>query len=893
MKPLILPHKMDNDYELLELLGEGLRSRVFLGKRENESVAIKLLNLLPDRNQKERIHRFKKEFSRLKQLSHPHINKVFDFGYDDGLKKYYCIGELIRGEDLKTACQTLSVQEIEGLFVQALQALYYLHTFDGAGLRHNDIKPSNILVEKTIDGKLFLKLIDFGLTRFAPLPIRGGTLPYMAPEQIAVTFPHAKQMSFANPDQRADLYSLGVVWYFCLTGINPFLLETDPSETLQRHFDYIPPPPSSFRPEIPAYMDKIILNLLKKNPEERFDGADEVIREINRLSGSSYSVVPNSSRSQFLPDGKWIGRKEAWQTLTDLWNQVKTENSGPMIVHVYGEKGTGKSKILELLKNHVQTDEGQVLQWSSDLPKIFQDRTKPTLIVLDDFHKEHTARQILKNIDQTILTPSLIVLTSSEKVPMDINAKEIILDDFSIKDIGALLKEYGEDNGTAPTHLLRQLMDYTRGNPQSVFSCIRSLFENGYLLDEHGHWQASLLHDMPIDLRHSIAPKGSKEIAGGTETFQNRVEHHLKQKKTLSARQLIEEALAKEASSALNNCESLTLRNLLAKSYVVEGNIEKGISIYKETREASKQLPPEQRLKITNNDLGYCYFLLQQGDDALETLEEDLGHHLLASPNSTRLTRCYYLLGATARVLKKDFNKAIFYYRKCEENARDTKDIERLMRAYHGLAATYLDRAHSGDQTNAYAQATAYFEKSLAIAIRLKGTAHQTDEEISAIRLTMAMVYQECGMLEKTKEHVESIIATLENKKVKSKKTWLRLCQSYLLLADTHANADKWDNAAICLLKAEGSLKKKGMPAELKFGSRLLRARLCQKSGDIEGLKKHLSTCERLKKKNKIQPTPTAEKYLTDLHKDMSQLQGQNSCRHNIATINHNILILT
>ncbi|MDO8527113.1 MAG: protein kinase [Deltaproteobacteria bacterium] len=826
MKPFTLPHKLDDDYELLEPLGGGLGSRVFLGKRGAETVAIKILNSPPNKNQQDRIQRFKKEFSLLKQLNHPHINKVFHFGYDDGLEKYYCVGEFIQGKDLKTACQHLSVPEIEGLFIQALQALYYLHTFDKAGLRHNDIKPSNMLVEQTADGKSVLKLIDFGLSRFTPLTMRGGTIPYMAPEQIAVTFPHAKQRSSTKPDQRADLYSLGVVWYLCLTGINPFLVEEDHFETLQRHFDHTPPLPSSFRSEIPAYLDKIILNLLKKNPEERFDGADEIIREINSLSGSSYPVVPQSARSHFLPE-KWIGRKEAWHALKDCWKQIREESAGPFVVQITGKKGQGKTKILELFKDHVRTAGG---------------KTKPSIILMDDLSDECS---LLETVSKT---PQMLVFTTPEEIHSKHITHRIVLNNFEEKDIREILKDI-------PKSLIHQLMKHTGGNPMAVFSSLKALLEKGCLLDEHGYWHPSMFDDIKMDLNRPLT--SSNIIQGAPEKEPNQQK------------------------------DPLFLQNLVAKKHVEEGHLKEAVVIYKETRLAAASLPLEQRLKITNNDLGYCYLRLQHCDEAIETLKEDLSH-LLESSDKTRLTRCYYLLGEAARTLKKDFNKAIFYYRKCEETARDTKDIERLMRAYHGLAATYLDRAHSGDQTNAYVQATAYFEKCLAIAIRLKGIARQTDEDISGIRLTMAMVYQERGMLEKTKEHVESIITSLKNKKTKSQKTWLRLCQSYLLLADTHANDDKWADAASALIGAERILKRNGIPAELKFGARLLRARLCQKSGDIAEFKKHLSACDRLKKKHKIHPTPTAERYLDDLHQEVSLLQGQNPRRHNIATAGPN-----
>ena len=210
----------------------------------------------------------KREFLTLKKLNHPHIGKVFDFGFDPKLKQYYFVGEFIEGKDIRKACAELKPAAIEELFVQALQALHYLHTYGGAGLRHNDIKAANILIARE-KGELSVKLIDFGLANFSLLDVHGGTASYMSPEQI-------KEHSLSH---QTDIYSLGVTMYRMLTGKLPYDAANNYSMIYQI-MNIEPPPPSTFRPEIPAVLDGIVLRAMNKDTAKRYRTWDEMARDL-------------------------------------------------------------------------------------------------------------------------------------------------------------------------------------------------------------------------------------------------------------------------------------------------------------------------------------------------------------------------------------------------------------------------------------------------------------------------------------------------------------------------------------------------------------------------------------------------------------------------------------
>jgi serine/threonine protein kinase len=270
-------------YRILRLLGEGGSKIVYLGhdRKLDRDVAISTFRIEGlDQAGRERVAREARAMGRLED--HPHIVLVYDFGEENELP--YLVSQYMAGGTLdhllrRSPEHRLPRQEALRIVDQVCQALEYVH---GKGIIHRDIKPANIFLSH--DGKA--KLGDFGLA-IAPdqsrLTIRGmvvGTLAYMPPEQAL-----GRKL-----EPRSDLYSLGAMFYELLTGRTPFLAD-DINAMISQHLVAPPEPPSARDADIPREVDRLVLQLLAKNPVERPASAT-AIREMIRAIGDAASIAP-------------------------------------------------------------------------------------------------------------------------------------------------------------------------------------------------------------------------------------------------------------------------------------------------------------------------------------------------------------------------------------------------------------------------------------------------------------------------------------------------------------------------------------------------------------------------------------------------------------------------
>jgi hypothetical protein len=256
------------EYRLLEPLGRGGMASVYKAERRGELCALKrpLAAFLDEPQFRER---FLREAEIGRTLHHPNIVRILERGEIAGVP--YFTMELIAGETLQALLQRagpLAPRAAAGLVAQVGEALDYAHL---KGVVHRDLKPSNIMVEA--DGTA--RVMDYGIARarrFEGLTVTGsflGTPEYVAPEAI----------EGKGTDARSDLYSLGVVFYETLTGARPFSADT-PFAVLRRQLTDPPTPPASLRPGLPPELERIILRLLNKRPEERYAGAEELVLEL-------------------------------------------------------------------------------------------------------------------------------------------------------------------------------------------------------------------------------------------------------------------------------------------------------------------------------------------------------------------------------------------------------------------------------------------------------------------------------------------------------------------------------------------------------------------------------------------------------------------------------------
>jgi eukaryotic-like serine/threonine-protein kinase len=270
----------DGRYRILRKLGSGGMANVYLAEDEElgRQVAIKILN---DRHASDDqfVERFRREAKNAAGLSHPNIVSVYDRGEAEGT--YYIAMEYLEGRSLKErilADGPLPISVASEVTRQILRALGFAHR---RGIVHRDIKPHNVLLAQDGpgEGEPRFKVTDFGISRTTASQMTEagsivGTAQYLSPEQARG----------APVDQRSDIYSVGVVLYELLTGKLPFAGET-PLEIAMKHLSEVPTPPSELRPEIPADVDMVVLRALAKDPEDRFQSAEEMEHELTRVAG--------------------------------------------------------------------------------------------------------------------------------------------------------------------------------------------------------------------------------------------------------------------------------------------------------------------------------------------------------------------------------------------------------------------------------------------------------------------------------------------------------------------------------------------------------------------------------------------------------------------------------
>ncbi len=260
--------RMMNQYRLGRKLGKGGMGEVYLAEHQllKRPCAIKLIR--HDMVGNPRVFaRFEREVRAAARLSHANTIEIFDYGRNhDG--SFYYVMEYLPGlslADLVDRHGPLPAARVIYLLIQACDALAEAH---GAGLIHRDIKPANLMASHRGGRHDVVKLLDFGLVktlsenRGSHLSREGtvvGSPLYMAPEQIIRDRP---------PDQRTDIYALGAVAYFLLTGRPPFNLE-DPMAVMIAHTRDPVEPPSTHRGGIPKDLEDIVMRALSKDPRDR------------------------------------------------------------------------------------------------------------------------------------------------------------------------------------------------------------------------------------------------------------------------------------------------------------------------------------------------------------------------------------------------------------------------------------------------------------------------------------------------------------------------------------------------------------------------------------------------------------------------------------------------
>ncbi|MFY1826629.1 AAA family ATPase [Myxococcus fulvus] len=339
----------------LELIHRGRRHRVYRGRVEGRAIIVKVTAAqLPAADA---IASLQHEYELLRAIALPGVVKVLELART-GAGLALAVEDAGR-QDLAERIQAgpLSIGEFLEVALQVAEAVARLHE---ARIVHRDINPSNIVWDAE---QRRATLVDLGMaTTLSGLTVESaspthlqGTLPYISPEQTGRTG--------RAVDARTDLYSLGATFYEMLSGAPPFAAQ-EPVELIHAHMARRPRPPHEVNAEVPLVLSRIVLKLLEKEPEQRYQTAEALavdVREAKSQWAKTGTIVPfplayhDVPRELSIPD-RLYGRERELQALQDAFVQVCEGRRA--LVLVTGSPGIGKSALVSHLERPVTERRG-------------------------------------------------------------------------------------------------------------------------------------------------------------------------------------------------------------------------------------------------------------------------------------------------------------------------------------------------------------------------------------------------------------------------------------------------------------------------------------------------------------------------------------------------------
>ena len=422
------PGELIGPWRVLREAGRGGMALILEVEHIESGIRRAVKMMLPTARPDEVAKRFRGEFRALSRLSHPGVLRVYEVGvYQD---RPYFVMELLEGQELRVEVEgwvelapTERYRRAERVLIQVARALEYIH---GRGLVHRDITPSNIMMLP--DGTA--KLMDFGVVKEpgGDLTLQGevvGTVAYIAPEQI---------MGEAV-DARADLYSLGAVFYLMLTGRRPFNARSL-SGYLEKHLNRPVRPPRELLPTLPERLNDVCVRLLAKDPADRFASATHLLHVLEAGGGERLETEAGAVWAPRL-----AGRTAELAAVRAAVGRLARGVGGVLLIE--GEPGMGKTQLAEEALTSARQHGLSVSRANNSSP------SQPAFLgfrpLLDDLLQE-SGRAPSAVLEAAFLRPLregetverlAVCAAFKDLVPAD-NPRLVLLDDVGRADAGTL-----------------------------------------------------------------------------------------------------------------------------------------------------------------------------------------------------------------------------------------------------------------------------------------------------------------------------------------------------------------------------------------------------------------------------------------------------------------------
>ncbi len=351
--------------EKSDIIFEGENSTVYHQENSEWGVPVVIKTIKNDQASAEQIQAFYNEYSITQKLEIAGVRKVYSKTKFEG--KAALVMEYIPGSTLEDIIKAQPIQSFERLLKISIQICHILGEIHQSNVIHKDLDCKNILISE--NEQVFI--IDFGISARISLKANQrnnhdkleGTLAYISPEQTG-------RMN-RRIDTRSDLYSLGVVLYELFTGRLPFQSE-DPMEMVHNHLAQSPAPPQSINPKMPEVISDIILMLMRKNAEDRYQSAFGLRYDLEKCLQewqeegriTSFEIATHDFSGRFQIPDKLYGRQKEVGYLLDAFERTSQGIASLMLVAGYS--GVGKSALVHEIHQPIQQRQGYFIEGKFD-----------------------------------------------------------------------------------------------------------------------------------------------------------------------------------------------------------------------------------------------------------------------------------------------------------------------------------------------------------------------------------------------------------------------------------------------------------------------------------------------------------------------------------------------